>query len=128
MHWKRISLTFIAVLLACAATGFSQGTKPPAKPETGRFGDPTGIARKYQTYLYGVIKKISKDELILEKTRFGVDTTIKLLSKTKYVSDEKPSTFDQLKVGEQVYVDVKTDKKTGDLSAKKVVSGIIFGS
>ncbi len=128
MQCKKVGLTFVAVLVSCAAMGFAQGTKPQPKAETGRFGDPTGIARKYQSYLYGVIKKISKDELILEKTRFGVDTTIKLLPKTQYIYDQKSGTLDQLKVGDQVYVDVKTDKKTGDMSAKKVLSGIMSTS
>ena len=117
-----------AILLIFSPPAFAQGNKLPVKPETARFGDPTSIARKYQSYLYGVVKKIDKDEIILEKTKFGVDTTIKLIPKTKYVSDEKPSSLGELKVGDQVYVDVKTDKKTGEMSAKKIVSGVIFGS
>ena len=128
MQYKKVTLTFVTLILTFAAVGFAQGTKPPPKPGTGRFGDPTGIARKYQSYLYGVIKKISKEELILEKTKFGVDTTIKLLPKTQYIYDQKSGTLDQLKVGDQVYVDVNTDKKTGDMSAKKVVSGIMSTS
>jgi hypothetical protein len=118
-------LTTAAIFFAFSSTAFGQASKTPAKPETARFGDPTGIARKYQSYLYGVVKKIDKDEIVLEKTKFGVDTTIKLFPKTKYVSDGKPSSLGELNVGDQVYVDVKTDKKTGDMSAKKVVSGVI---
>lgn len=124
MNWRTILLSLFAGFLAAGATGFAQSNQPrPA--ETARFGNPTGIARKYQTYLYGVIKKIDKDEIVLEKTKFGVDMTVKLLPKTKYIHDQKPNTLEQLKVGDQVYVDVKTDKKTGEMSAKKVVSGIL---
>jgi hypothetical protein len=127
MNLRKIILSFIAVILTVAA-GFAQSTDAPSRPETGRFGDPTGIARKYQNYLYGVIKKIAKDEMVLEKTRFGIDTTIKLLPKTKYVYNEKRSTLKELKVGDQVYVDVKTDKKTGEMTAKKIVSGMLGAS
>lgn len=128
MNFRKIILSFIAVILTVAAAGFAQSTDAPSRPETARFGDPTGIARKYQNYLYGVIKKIGKDEMTLEKTRFGVDTTIKLLPKTKYVYNEKRSTLKELKVGDQVYVDIKTDKRTGDMSAKKIVSGMLGAS
>jgi hypothetical protein len=128
MSLRKAILSLIAVILTVAASGWAQSTDAPSRPETGRFGDPTGIARKYQNYLYGVIKKIGKDEIILEKTRFGIDTAIKLLPKTRYVYNEKPSTLKELKVGDQVYVDVKTDKKTGDMSAKKIVSGMLGAS
>lgn len=128
MTFRKTILCLIAGIFAAAVLGFAQSTEPPSRPDTGRFGDPTGIARRYQNYLYGVIKKIGKDEIILEKTRFGVDTTIKLLPKTKYVHNEKRSKLEDLKVGDQVYVDVKTDKKTGDMSAKKIVSGMLGAS
>ena len=62
--------------------------------------------------------------MILTKTKFGVDQTFKFNKKTKFILDGKPSSFDKLKVGEGVYIDVDTDKKTGDLIAKKVVSGV----
>lgn len=124
--FSRVGLAaiFAAAILA-APPGFAQNTKPPERPQNARFGDPTGIARQYQGFISGVIKKINKDEMTLEKTRFGVDTTIKLLSKTKYVYNDKPGKFDDLKVGDLVFVDAKTDKKTGDKSAKKVVGGVV---
>lgn len=125
MRWRAFVFLLVTGWPAAPAAGFAQSTRLPQKADTGRFGDPTGIAREYQTYLYGVIKKISKDEIVLEKTKFGVDTTVKLLLKTKFIRDRKPGDFEQLKVGDQVYVDVKTDKKTGEMSAKKVVSGIL---
>jgi hypothetical protein len=122
MDIRKISLA-IAAGVIFAASGFAQGTKGPETP-TARFGNPTGIARQYQSYISGIIKKIDKNEIVLGKTRFGVDTTIKLPPKTKYVRDEKPGKFEDLRVGDQVFVDVKTNKKTGEMSAKKVVSGV----
>lgn len=116
---------FVAAAILAAMPAVAQNTKPPDRPETARFGDPTGIGRNLQGYLSGVIKKIGKDEIVLTKTRFGVDTTIKLLKKTKYVYNNKPGKLEDLKVGDLVFVDPKTDKKTGDMSAKKIVSGIV---
>ena len=95
------------------------------KAGTARFGDPTGIARKYQNFLYGVIKTLDAKEMVLEKTKVGIDQTFKFQPKTKFLHDNKPSSREDLKVGEQVYVDVHTDKKTGDLYAKQVISGIV---
>jgi hypothetical protein len=95
------------------------------KAGTARFGDPTGIARKYQNFFYGVIKTIDAQGMVLEKTKVGVDQTFKFQPKTKFIHDNKPSSREDLKVGEQVYVDVHKDKKTGDLYAKQVVSGIV---
>jgi hypothetical protein len=97
----------------------------PVKAGTGRYGDPTGIARKYQNFLYGVIKTLDANGMVLEKTKVGIDQTLKFQPKTKFIHDEKPSSREDLKVGDQVYVDVHEDKKTGDLYAKKVVSGIV---
>jgi hypothetical protein len=120
-------------VLACCLAAVSltawagpQRDKQPVKAETARFGDPTSTARIYQTYLYGVIKQIDASEMVLEKTKFGIDQTFKLEPKTKYLHDGKPSARDRLKVGDQVWVDVKTDKKTGDLIAKKIVTGVAF--
>ncbi len=120
----RVLAATVAAFLMMAPA-FAQNTKPPERPQTARFGDPTGIARQYQGYISGVIKKIDKDEITLEKTRFGVDTTIKLLSKTKFVHNNKPGKVEDLKVGDLVFVDAKTDKKTGDMSARKIVSGVV---
>jgi hypothetical protein len=116
------------VLMACAlvarAIPAPQGTKP-VKPDNVRFGDPTSIGRNLQDDLYGVIKKIGKNEIILDKTKFGVDQSIRLEPKTKYVRDQKASSLDKLEIGDPVYVNVKTEKKTGVMTAKKVTSGVI---
>ncbi len=95
------------------------------KAGTARYGDPTGTARKYQNLLYGVIKTIDANGMVLEKTKVGIDQTLKFQPKTKFIHDDKPSSRENLKVGDQVYVDVHEDKKTGDLYAKKVVTGIV---
>ena len=115
-----------AVLLSLAsAFGLLAQTREPRKPETARFGNPTSIARQLQDLFYGVIKGLDKNEMVLEKTKFGVDQTIKLKAKTKYIHDGESSTFDRLKVGDQVWLQIKNEKKTGDMIAEKVLSGVI---
>lgn len=114
--------TLAAVCLAALAA--AQSEKQPVTSSTGRFGDASSIARKYQDYLYGVIKEMNTNELILTKTKFGVDQAVKLTKKTKYTLDGKASSYDKLKVGDRIYLDVDTDKRTGNLIVKKVVSGV----
>jgi hypothetical protein len=115
-----------ALVAACLATlaAAPQSEKQPVTSNTGRFGDSNSVARMYQDFLYGVIKEKNPNELILTKTKFGVDQAFKLNKKTKFIQDGKASSFDKLKVGDGIYIDVDTDKKTGDLIAKKVVSGV----
>jgi hypothetical protein len=125
MKLRKILMT-TTLAAACLATlaAAPQSDKQPVTSDTGRFGDPSATARKYQDYLYGVIKEMNPTELILTQTKFGVDQTLKLNKKTKFTLDGKPSSFDKLKVGDRIYIDVDTNKKTGDLVAKKVVSGV----
>ena len=122
----RKNLKTTALIAACLASlaAAPQSDMQPITSSTGRFGDATSIARKYEGFLYGVIKEMNPHELILTKTKFGVDQTFKLNKKTKFTADGKPSSLDKLKVGEGIYIDVDTDKKTGDLIAKKVISGV----
>jgi hypothetical protein len=120
---KRGPAILFAGLLA-ASPALPQ-TREPAKPETARFGNPTNTARQLQDLFYGVIKSLDKNEMLLEKTKYGVDQTIKLTAKTKYVHDGAASTVDRLKAGDQVWLQIKTDKKSGDLIAQKVLSGVI---
>ena len=120
----RILLILLSVL-ALAGTALGQDDRQPIKADTARFGDPTSIARAYQDFLYGVIKEIKKDELVLEKTKFGIDKSIKLVRKTKFIHDGKPSELDRLKVGDKVWVQTKEEKKTGEFVAKKVVTGMM---
>ena len=97
----------------------------PVKAGTARYGDPTSTARKYQDLLSGVIKTVDAHGMVLEKTKAGIDQTFKFQPKTKFIRDDKPSSWQDLKVGDQVYVDAHEDKKTGDFHVKKVVSGVV---
>lgn len=124
MDGKKLFLIYLACALAAPAA-YAQSDKDPPKPANGRFGNPTSIARHLQDYLYGMVKQINEKEIVVDKTKHGIDETIKLEPKTKYVRDGKASTWAELKVGDTVYVDVKTDKKTGEMSAKKIISGIL---
>jgi hypothetical protein len=120
-----IAITALAAAgLVTVSAASPQSDKQPVTSSTGRFGDPNTIARKYQDYLFGILKEVKPNELILSKTKYGVDQGFKITKKTKFTLDGKPSTIDKLKVGEGIYIDVDTDKKTGDLMAKKVVSGV----
>jgi hypothetical protein len=122
--------TLIGVLAASLLAGTIAWAQHPGdgKPETGRFGDPTATGRFFQDLFYGVIKSLDKNELVLEKTKFGVDQSIKLNDKTKFVHDGEPSTFDKLKVGDQVWIQAKKVKKSGDMIAKKVFTGVVAPS
>ena len=121
---KFFMTTTLAAASLATLVAAPQSDKQPVTSNTGRFGDPTSVATKYRDFLSGVLKEKNPNELILTKTKFGVDQTFKLNKKTKFILDGKASSFDKLKVGEQIFIDVDTDKKTGDLIAKKVVSGV----
>ena len=125
MKLRRIIIT-TALAAACLTTldAAPQSDKQPVTSSTGRFGDPNSVARKYQDYLFGIVKEVNANEVILAKTKYGVDQAFKFNKKTKFTLDGKPSTYDKLKVGEGIYIDVDTDRRTGDLIAKKVVSGV----
>jgi hypothetical protein len=127
MKLRRFVLGTAALGLLCAGMGRGQEGKP-VMPANARFGDPTSIARQYQSYLFGIIKKLGKHQIILEKTRFGVDTAVKLTSKTRYIRNKKKSKLAALQVGDSVFVDVKNDRKTGDIIAKKILSGVMPGT
>ena len=125
---KVIVIGMLAAGTAAALAAAPQSDKQPIISSTGRFGDPSVIARKYRDYLFGILKQVKPDELILSKTKYGVDQGFKITKKTKFVRDGKHSTIDKLKPGEGIYIDVDTDKKTGDLIAKKVVTGTELGT
>ena len=96
----------------------------PAKPGEPRFGNPSSTARTLQDYVYGVIKQIDKQGLVVDKTSFGDGQKFKLDRKTKFIHDAKSSALEDLKVGDKVWIDVKVEKKTGEMTAKKVVTGV----
>jgi hypothetical protein len=125
MKIRKIMMTavFASVCVATLAAA-PQSDKQPVVSSTGRFGDPSSVAIKYRDYLFGIVKEVDAKGVIMSKTKFGVDQPFKFTKKTKFFQDGKPSSFDKIKVGEGIYIDVDTDKKTGDQLAKKVVSGV----
>lgn len=124
MRWRVLLCTAILGGILAASPAWAQHGSTPKAPNNNGFGIPTAVARAYQDYLYGVVSKISSKDLVLTKTKYGTPQTIKLNQKTKYIRNGKHSSLSQLKTGDPVYIDVKTDKKTGDMLARKVVSGI----
>jgi hypothetical protein len=127
---RKISLIVIAALAACvmtAGTARSQDQSDAPDAPHSRFGNPTSIARVYQSYIYGVVKKADKNDVILEKTKFGGDQDFKIDKHTKFIRDGKTSRAVILKPGDMVWIDMKRDKKTSDLIAKKIVMGIGAG-
>jgi hypothetical protein len=96
------------------------GYGPLGVPSSGT--DTAG--NKYQDYLYGVVKVLDEDQMILTKTKAGADQTFKFNKKTKFIRDGKDGTFKSLKLGDEVWVDADEDKKTADLIARKVVTGV----
>jgi hypothetical protein len=124
MKVQKILLAAVLAASVATLTAAPQSDKQPIVSSTGRFGDPTGVAIKYRDYLYGIVKEVDANQVVLSKTKFGVDQPFKFTKKTKFLLDGKPSTFDKIKVGEGVFIDVDTDKKTGDQLAKKVVCGV----
>ena len=125
MKLQRIMLT-AALAVACVATlaAAPQSDKQPIISKTGRYGDPSTVARKYQGYLFGIVKEVNASEIVLSKTKYGVDHPFKLTKKTKFTLDGKPSTYDKLKPGDGVYIEVDKDRRTGDEIAKKVAGGV----
>jgi hypothetical protein len=115
----------VAALPLVLAAGASAQSSSPKPPSNARFGNPTGTVRNLEDLFFGVIKTKDKKELVLEKTKFGTDQAIILTQKTKFVQDGQPGSLDDLKVGDQVWIRIKTDKKTGELRAEVVLSGVI---
>lgn len=127
MRTKAIDL-IIYTLLGCvlaAGAGWAQVVQSPNAPgATGRLENAISVAGKYQNYVYGVVKEIGKDQIVLNKTRFGNDQVFKLEPKTKFIDNGKHSTLADLKVGDMVWVDAKMKKKTHEKIAKKVITGV----
>jgi hypothetical protein len=127
MNGKRMILTALIVTgLGILTPTRGRPQEPSTAPGNGRFGNPDeSTSEMFKGYLYGVIKSIDANELVLDKTKFGFDQTYKFDPKIKVVRDGKPSSRDTLKVGEPVYVQVKKEKKTGDQIAKKILAGVV---
>lgn len=123
---KRLILSMAGLFITTAFMPEAHGQLVKDQNQShGRFGDPTGVAPNLQGYLYGVVKAKGTDSLTLDKTKFGVDKEIKLDKKTKFVRDGRSSTLAAIETGDPVYVAVKTDKKSGEMTAKKILSGIL---
>jgi len=127
MKTKAIHILIYGVLgcVLTAGTGWAQLVQSPDAPgATGRLEDAISLAGKYQNYVYGVVKHIGKDQIVLDKTRFGDDQVFKLEHKTKFVDNGKSSTLANLKVGDMVWIDAKMKKKTNEKIARKVITGV----
>jgi hypothetical protein len=121
----RTAIAMALILMFLAPAGGPAQSTDPKKPENARFGDSSGTARQLQDLFYGVIKSVDKKEMVLEKTKFGIDQTIVLTEKTKFVQDGQASKLESLKIGDQVWIRTKNDKKTRAMLAEVVLSGVI---
>jgi hypothetical protein len=123
MRYRILFLGIVALILAAAA---ALAQEPPIIADPGRFGNPNdlGATLKYKDYIYGVLKKVNKDSLIVDKTPYGDGQVFVINKKTKYVHDNKPSTLEALKPGDKIWINMKRNKKTDELLAQKVVTGI----
>ena len=102
---------------------------PTPNPDSTALGVPhtsPNAGSKYADFLYGVVKELNKNEMVLTKTKLGADQTFKFTKKTKFINDGKGSTIEALKLGAEVWVDANQDKKTGDFIVKKVVTGVFI--
>jgi hypothetical protein len=98
---------------------------PAQPPDNARFGNPTDTARNLQNYVYGVVKSVAPAEMICDKTEFGDDQAFRLDKKTRFLRDGKPAAAADLQAGDKVWVKIRREKKSGDLVALRVVSGVL---
>ena len=125
----RTILAGLLLVLGCAVAAWAQrADSAPAPPSNARFGDPTSTARNYQDFHYGVVRSVSDSSLICDKTEFGDAQPFKIDKKTKFAHDGKHSAAADLKPGDKVWVRVRTDKKTGEMTALRVISGVFDAS
>jgi hypothetical protein len=115
-------------ILGCvlaAGNGWAQVVQSPNAPDaSGRLENAISLGGKYQNYIYGVVKKIRKDELVLDKTVYGDNQIFKLEHNTKFIQNGKHSSLAELKIGDMVWIDAKIKKKTDEKIARKVVTGV----
>ena len=114
---------FLAVVLGMLISVPADAQHDPPKTETARFGTAEAGSLSFQDYLYGVVKSISKTEMVLDKTALGDGQVFLLSPKTKFIQDGKPSSLENLKAGDKVWVDRKKNK-AGDMLARKVITGV----
>jgi hypothetical protein len=106
--------------------GKGSGSPEPETTPMGVQHVAPNAGSKYADYLYGVVKVLDEDQMVLTKTKAGVDQTFRFNKKTKFIQDGKDSSFKSLKLGDEVWVDMNQDKKTGDMIARKVVAGVFL--
>jgi hypothetical protein len=124
---KTIGIYTCAILayVLAAGNGWTQVVQSPNAPDaSGRIENAISLAGKYQNYIYGVVKKIKKDELILDKTVYGNDQAFKLEHNTKFIQNGKRSSLAELKIGDMVWIDAKIKKKNDEKIARKVITGV----
>jgi hypothetical protein len=122
-EWMTAALLVIAPLTMAPSAWAQRADEGPSPPPQGRFGDPTLTGRNLQNFVYGVIKSVGPSEIVCDKTEFGDNQPFKLDKKTKFFRDTVASTPDALKVGDQAWIKIRKEKKTGDLMALVVVTG-----
>ena len=132
MRPQRILLGLVIALVGFASLAAAQrghggggaggGYGPLGVPSTGT--DTAG--NKFENYHYGVLTKVDKDAIVLTKTKAGPEQAFKLNKKTKFVRDGKDSSLKSLNIGDDVWVDADENKKTGDLIARKVITGVFL--
>ncbi len=120
-----IGLTALVAPVAAQKGGRGTSSEPESTPMGIQHSGPNA-GSKYADFLYGVVKELNKDDMVLTKTKLGADQTFKFTKKTKFISDGKTSTLEALKLGAEVWVDADQDKKTGDFIVKKVVTGVFI--
>ena len=132
MRPQRILLGVVIALvgfasLAAAQKGHGGGG---AAGDYGPLGVPSAgtdtAGNRFEGYHHGVLTKVDKGAIVLTKTQAGPDQTFKLNKKTKFIRDGKGSSLNSLKIGDDVWVDADENKKTGDLIARKVITGVFL--
>jgi hypothetical protein len=111
-------------IVACGTAWAQRIEGPDAPNATGRLENAISVAGQYQNYIYGVVRKVTKDEIILDKTRFGDDQDFRLEHGTRFIDNGKRSTLAALKKGDMVWIDAKINKKTSEKIARKVITGV----
>lgn len=127
MRIKIINFLISGVLSCIVLSGMAWAQRiegPDAPDATTRLENAISLAGQYQNYIYGVVKKIMKGEIILDKTQFGDDQVFMLEHKTKFIDNGKSSTLAKLKPGDMVWIDAKIKKKTSEKIARKVITGV----
>jgi len=125
---QTILLAFVLGTLASATASLAQrgghGVSVDGDtPLTVRSEGMGTLGNNYKGFIYGIVKTVNKDAIVLTKTDAGMDQTFKFNKKTKFIHDGKSSSLESVKMGDKVWVDAAQEKKSGDSIAKKVVSG-----